>query len=59
MTSQTQGPDIANVLEFWEGQDGVPKELSEYLSLAADEIRDLREENFHLRKVMEDAGPKF
>lgn len=51
--------DIIDVLDFWAGRDDVPEELSSYLSVAADEIRGLREENKYLHKMINDAEPRF
>jgi hypothetical protein len=55
----TLAPDIVDTLRFWEGRDDVPEDLSQYLRIAADEIAGLREENKYLRRVMDDAAPRF
>jgi hypothetical protein len=51
--------DIVDILRFWEGRDDVPEDLSPYLSIAADEIAGLREENKYYRKLLDEADPKF
>lgn len=51
--------DIVEILDFWQGRDDVPEDLSLHLSIAADEIRGLRSENEYYRKLLDDLEPKF
>lgn len=59
MTQQPHELDIVDILESWSSRDDVPVELQQYLSIARDEIAGLREENKHLRKIVDDEAPRF
>lgn len=52
-------PDIVGILRFWECGDDVPQDLRGYLANASDEITGLREENKHLRRLLEEGEPRF
>jgi hypothetical protein len=51
--------DIVRALGWWEGHDDVPKELSDLISQACDEIRGLRADVERLRKDIEAAELRF